>query len=369
MSESLDIAGTATSVFSEYVEYLGKIERAQRQLAAIKSSEVEIATTPKDVVHKIDKGVLYRYRPRETGTAITPTIIIYGLIGRQTMIDLQENRSLVRNMVDRGVDLYEVNWGNPSRADRWLTLDDYIDGYIDEYVDFVRKQTGADKVNIFGICEGGTFCSAYAALYPQKVKNLVLTITPIDFHADQENEKLEHGFINVWSRNIGREVLDDLIDSNGCMPGEFMSYVFQMMTPMRSLTKYNMDLVEIAKDEKTLLNFLRMEKWIADRPDHPAEAAKQWFKDYYLDNKLVKGEVVIADKQVDLANITMPVLNVFATHDHIIPPTCSSALGKYVGTDDYTDLEVSAGHVGLFVSGKSQKIVAPSIIDWLSERN
>ena len=70
-----------------------------------------------------------------------------------------------------------------------------------------------------------------------------------------------------------------------------MGSVFSMMTPMRTLTKYNLDLLEVMDDKKKLLNFLRMEKWIADRPHHPGEAAKQWLKDLYQDNKLVKGEL------------------------------------------------------------------------------
>ena len=81
-------------------------------------------------------------------------------------------------------------------------------------------------------------------------------------------------------------------------------------------------------DEKKLLNFLRMEKWLADRPHHPGEAAKQWLKDLYQDNKLVKSEFELAGRKVDLAKITMPVLNIFAKDDHIIPPQTSQALGE-----------------------------------------
>ena len=99
-----------------------------------------------------------------------------------------------------------------------------------------------------------------------------------------------------------------------------MSFVFSMMTPVSALTKYNLGLFDVMDDEKKLLNFLRMEKWLADRPDHPGEAAKQWLKDLYQDNKLVKGEFTLGGAKVDLKRITMPVLNVFAEEDHIIPP-------------------------------------------------
>jgi acyl CoA:acetate/3-ketoacid CoA transferase alpha subunit len=68
-----------------------------------------------------------------------------------------------------------------------------------------------------------------------------------------------------------------------------MSSVFSMMTPMRSLTKYNVDLIDVVDDEAKFMNFLRMEKWLADRPHHPGEAAKQWLKELYQENRLANG--------------------------------------------------------------------------------
>jgi polyhydroxyalkanoate synthase len=98
-----------------------------------------------------------------------------------------------------------------------------------------------------------------------------------------------------------------------------MGAVFSMMTPMRSLSKYNVELLDVVDDETKLLNFLRMEKWLADRPHHPGEAAKQWLKDLYQENKLIKNNWELGGRRVDLKNVTMPVLNIYAEADHIIP--------------------------------------------------
>ena len=155
-----------------------KIAKGTKLFEEIRDEHVEIATTPKDEVWRQNKVTLYRYRPVTEQKVKTPVLIAYGLIGRYTMADLQEDRSLVRNLLDLGVDLYVVDWGNPSRADRWLTLDDYIDGYLDGCVQFIRERHGIDKVSLLGICEGGVFTTCYAALHPDTVKNLVLTITP-----------------------------------------------------------------------------------------------------------------------------------------------------------------------------------------------
>jgi poly[(R)-3-hydroxyalkanoate] polymerase subunit PhaC len=345
-----------------------KIARGTELFSKLRDQEVTIATTPKDEVWRQDKVTLHHYRPLAEKKVPTPVLIVYGLIGRYTMADLQEDRSLVRNLLNLGVDLYVVDWGNPSRADRWLTLDDYIDGYLAECVRFISQQHAIDNVSLLGICEGGVFTTCYAALHPGTVKALVLTITPIDFHGDTVESRLGHGFINLWTRSLTPEDIDRLIEAYGNLPGEFMGSVFSMMTPMRTLMKYNLDMLEVMDDEKKFLNFLRMEKWIADRPHHPGEAAKQWLKDLYQDNKLIKNTFTINGRQVNLSNITMPVLNVFAKDDHIIPPATSQALGAKVGTRDYTELALPGGHVGVFVGGKSQALLGSGIAKWLAER-
>src|SRR4051795_5499508 len=267
-----------------------KMFKATQLIANTRDEDVAIGTTPKHLVMRRDKVELFHYEPMAQATATTPVLLAYGLIGRYTMADLQPDRSLVRSLLSKGLDLWLIDWGQPSRAERWLSIDDYVDDYIDAAVDRIAKETGHDKVSLLGICEGGVFTTCYAALHPQTVKGMVLTITPIDFHGDTVENRLGHGFINLWTRSLTREDVDRLIEAYGNLPGEFMGSVFSQMTPMRTLMKYNLDLLEVVDDDKKFLNFLRMEKWLADRPHHPGEAAKQWLKELYQDNKLVRSE-------------------------------------------------------------------------------
>ncbi|WP_439370316.1 class III poly(R)-hydroxyalkanoic acid synthase subunit PhaC [Bradyrhizobium sp. PMVTL-01] len=352
-----------------FAEMSDKLLKAGKLLSAIKDADVDVGATPKTLVMRRDKVELFRYTPLTEQKVKTPVLLAYGLIGRYTMADLQEDRSLVRSLLRQGLDLWLVDWGQPNRSERWLTIDDYVDDYIHAAVERVCRETGHDKIMLLGICEGGVFTTCYAALHPDKVKGLVLTITPIDFHADRDDPDAHHGLLNVWTRSLDRADIDRLVDVYGGLPGEFMSSVFSLMTPMRSLTKYNIDLIDVIDDEAKLMNFLRMEKWLADRPAHPGEAAKQWLKDLYQDNKLVKGEFELSGRRVDLSKLTAPVLNVFALNDHIIPPTCSRALGAHVGTKDYSEIELPGGHVGLFVSSKSQGSLSKGISEWLSARD
>ena len=347
-----------------------RLAEGTKLFGEVKDEDVQIATTPKDEVWRQDKVTLYRYRPLADRQSIRiPVLICYGLIGRYTMADLQEDRSLIRNLLNLGVDLYVIDWGNPSRAERFVNLDDYIEGYLAGCIEYISAQNEGEKVNLLGICEGGVFTTCYAALHPEDVNGLILTITPIDFHAKGASDRKGHGYINVWTRNLAPEDIDRLVEAHGSLPGEFMGSVFSMLTPMRTMTKYNLDLLEVMDDKKKFLNFLRMEKWIADRPHHPGEAAKQWLKDLYQDNKLVRNELELGGRKVDLGNISCPVLNIFATDDHIVPPATSQGLGPVVGTKDYTELPLPGGHIGVFVGGKGNAVLGPSIVDWLKKHD
>jgi polyhydroxyalkanoate synthase len=161
---------------------------------------------------------------------------------------------------------------------------------------------------------------------PKKVKSLTLTITPIDFHAGAKDAPLHHGLIGLWARSMTPTTSTGLIEANGNLPGELMSFVFSMMTPVNALTKYNLGLFDVMDDEKKLLNFLRMEKWLADRPTIPGEAGQAVAEGPLPGQPDGEGRVQARRHQVDLKKIDMPVLNVFAEEDHIIPPKSTPGL-------------------------------------------
>ncbi|MFM7439320.1 MAG: DUF3141 domain-containing protein, partial [Snowella sp.] len=154
----------------------------------------------------------------------------------------------------------------------------------------------------------------------------------------------------------------------GNIPGDFLNLEFIMLKPQAlSIQKY-LDLPEIMDKEDKLLNFLRMEKWIFDSPDQAGEAYRQFLKDFYQGNKLIKGEVKLNGQRVELRNLQMPILNLYAEKDHLVPAASSLALGDYVGTKDYTVRSFPVGHIGMYVIGKVQQNLPPVIANWLKER-
>jgi polyhydroxyalkanoate synthase subunit PhaC len=363
----------ATAVVDELAKLIDtqrRLAETARQLAVTRDRDVDLATTPKTEVLRIGDKVLYHCSRPDGSAAPGPAVLVaYALVGRYTVLDLQPDRSFVGGLLEAGLDVYVIDWGHPNRACRYDDLGDYVDGYLDAFVDGVRAETGQDAINLLGICQGGVLSLCYSALFPEKVRNLVLTVTPVDFHADQEEPHPGRGFMNVWARSLEEADIDLVVETLGNFPGDIGGVAFTMMTPMRSLAKYNLTLVEASQDEAKLMNFLRMEKWLADRPAHAGAAARQWLHDLYRENRLLRGELVLCGRRVDLGKVQMPILNIYTETDHIIPPPMTRALRGRTGTSDYTEFVAKGGHIGVMVAGGStRRQLREEISGWIAAR-
>ena len=350
----------------EIAEINRKVTKGLEFLSDLKDEDIKIGQTPKETIYTQDKLKLYRYKPVVDKPHKTPLLIVYALVNRYLVADLQPDRSLVSNLLSEGMDVHLIEWGDPMPADKYLTIEDYVDGYLNDCIDFLRERYKVDKIHLFGICQGGTLSTCYSALYPEKINTLTLTVTPIDFHAARVEHRPDWGLLFNWGRGVD---VDLMIDAYGNVPADLLNVSFLMVAPFSlNFGKYN-DLIDILDNEKALMNFLRMEKWLFNGPDSAGEAYRTFVKEFLQNNKLVKNQIEIGGRRVDLGDITMPVHNVYATKDHIVPPPCTVALGKYVGTDDYEELPIETGHIGIYVGGKPQKILAPSVSQWIRHRD
>jgi polyhydroxyalkanoate synthase len=341
----------------EMADYSRKLGQGIENL--MNAGEIDTGVTPKHPVYQEDKLTLYRYEtPEGVEPQDVPLLIVYALVNRPYMTDIQENRSTIRGLLETGQDVYLVDWGYPDGADLSLTMDDYINGYLDRCVDHICEAHGIDRINVLGICQGGTFSLCYSSLHPEKVRNLVTMVTPVDFQTPDN-------VLSAWVKHVD---VDLLVDTLGNIPGEMLNWTFLSLKPFSLTGQKYVNMVDVLDDPDKVKNFLRMEKWIFDSPDQAGETFRQFIKDFYQHNKLLKGEVQIGSQVVDLGNITCPVLNIYALQDHLVPPDASKALNGRTGSDDYTELAFPGGHIGIYVSGKAQKEVTPAIGNWLNER-
>ena len=321
--------------------------------------DFDYGATTKQEVWRDGKVVLYRFIGDKAPTATVPLLIAYALVNRPYMVDLQANRSIVKGLLERGEDVYILDWGYPDRSDRFLTLEDYIERFLRGAVDHLRRGSGLDAINLLGICQGGTFALSYAALHPERVRNLITMVTPVDFHT--ADNMLAH-----WTRDLD---VDLFVDTLGNVPADMMNACYLTLKPWRLLVQKYVGMVDILDDAAALEDFLRMEKWIFDSPDQAGEAFRQYIKQFYQGNGFVNGGIVIGERDVHLGLVEMPVLNIFAEQDHLVPPDASRALRDLVGTQDYSELSFRGGHIGIYVSGRAQTQVPAAIHDWLAQRS
>lgn len=341
----------------EMLEFNRKLAEGLKTLTEI--GKIEVGTTPKESVYQEDKLTLYRYKPVVDKPNPTPILIVYALVNRPYMMDLQPDRSLIKNLLAVGQDIYLIDWGYPDRTDRYLTLDDYINGYLHRCVNAIGNRHGLDKINLLGVCQGGTLSLCYSAIFPHKIKNLITMVTPVDF-------KTPDNLLSHWLQPID---IDLLVDTLGNIPGELLNWAFLSLKPLRLTGQKYLDMIDNLNNTETAKNFLRMEKWIFDSPDQAGEAFRQFAKDFFKHNKLIKGQLTIGEHKVDLSNVTMPVLNIYATEDHLVPPAASKALSNYIGSQEYTEKSFQGGHIGIYVSARAQQQIPLLIAKWLEARN
>ena len=187
----------------------------------------------------------------------------------------------------------------------------------------------------------------------------ITMVTPVDFHTADN-------MLSNWNREID---VDLLVDTLGNIPADMMNLTYLMLKPWRLFAQKYVGMVDILDDRKAMEDFLRMEKWIFDSPDQAGEAFREFNTQFFQRNGFVKGGVRVGDEDVHLGMVEMPVLNIYAEQDHLVPPDASRALRGLVGSDDYTELSFKGGHIGIYVSGRAQKEVPQTIHDWLAKRS
>lgn len=313
--------------------------------------------SPKDEIWRSGKLRLYRYRPIARPAGGAPLLIVYALVNRPYMMDLQEDRSLIRGLLAEGLDVYLIDWGYPDGADRFTTLADYIDGHIAACVEQILGIHRLDALNILGVCQGGVFSLCFSALYPELVRNLITMVTPVDFHTPAD-------LLSKWARKIDVAAWVGV----GNVSGDILNELFLSLMPFRLRHQKYVELARGSADRARLENFMRVEQWIFDSPDQAGAAFREFILWFYQENRLAGNRLEIAGRKVDLHALRLPMLNLIGRKDHLVPPAASAALQRLAGSDDFTSLEFDLGHIGMYISARAQREVPAAIAHWLAAR-
>ena len=158
-----------------------------------------------------------------------------------------------------------------------------------------------------------------------------------------------------------------MLDVYGNAPAEWLQSSFQMLKPVQNYFEKYLTLYENMEDEKFLEDFFAMETWLNDNIPVAGETFRQFVKLLFQRNQLIKGELEIGGHRVDLKDITCPVLNLTAKHDHLVPCSQSLPFNDAVGSTDRKSINFAAGHIGMAVGSKAHRDLWPEACAWLAK--
>jgi len=336
--------------------------------------------TPSQKICELEKYSLFRYdRPipsttekggmsisqeKEYSSSSPPVLVIYAFINRHYILDLLPEVSVVRNLLNQGLDIFATDWGTPSAYDKSLTIGHFVNRYIDKSIDFIRKITKSDKVSLFGYCWGGDLALMYAALHPEKVKNLITIATPGDFD-------LDNSLLSVWTKAMKEHYI---LDAFGNLPGMVLNAAFILRNPVEYGHKY-FHFFEQPRDLESIAEFFATETWLYDSPPIIGEIYREFAEYCYKQNLLIKNKMRIEgadnnDVVVNLKNINVPFLNVVAEKDDLVASNSSKALDNALTeSHDRNLIEFESGHVGLMIGKNAHKELWPKVGEWINKHS
>lgn len=313
----------------------------------------------RELVFCYDKLKLYHYHPRKKKTKKAkqniPTLVVFATVNRPEILDLFPERSLIGGLLQQELDVYLLDWGYPTDEDKHISFADYIE-YLRITIDALRDYSGSKKINLLGVCQGGLISLCYATLY-RTLQNLILISTPVDFHT-------KDNLIGQFMQGLD---LTALQKNNHNIAGDLLTQFFIYLRPFELIGKKYLRYVDNIFDETATKNFLQVEKWLHDAPDQTLQSFYDFIHYFYKKNLLMQEKLILNKKKIDLKKVKVPVLNIMASSDEIIPPSASSALKEKIGTKNYEELMFPSGHIGIYVSEKVGKALPLAIGLWLQK--
>jgi polyhydroxyalkanoate synthase subunit PhaC len=341
----------------DYVDWMFNSYIQNMMSLATSSILKEYQLSPHDIIYLKGKTRLLHYhsiKEKEEENNSKPLLIIYAPINRFHIMDLNPKRSVVRNLLSNGLDIYLLDLGYPTKEDDKLSLDDYVD-YVKYAVQAILKKEEEEerqgqrqenkKISILGYCWGGILALIYTALEATKttqsdddnntVKSLALMATPVDF--SKENTILAN-----WSKAVN---IDKMIHEFGDMNGQILDIAFAMRNPPRYTFDKYFKLFKKLYDKEFVNTFIDVERWLYDTPPVPGNLHRQIINNCYKDNLLIANKMKIDDNYIDLRNITVPVLIIDAEKDDLVTTESAIAVSDYVSSREKDFLKSPGGHV------------------------
>jgi polyhydroxyalkanoate synthase len=344
---------------------LQRIEESARTLVRVSTSRASVAQTPKQVIWTLNKAKLYRYIPVVSAEQRhkVPLFLVFALMNRPYILDLRPGHSFIEYMVKQGYDVYLLDWGAPGPEDKGLKFDDYALDYLPRTMRKLKAASGSDEFSMLGWCIGAILTTISAALQPDSgLKNLILLTAPLDF-----TDKKAGGFVrwvNDWYFDP-----EKIIEAFDNVPGEMIDYGGKALKPVENYIGSYLTLWDNLDDPRIVQSWHAMNTWVTDLIPMAGATYRQLIQEFYRENRLIEGKLIIRGERVDLSHIRANLLNVIALADHISPPCQSESIMTKVSSQDQLLLKVKGGHIGMMAGSGALKYTWPHIDSWLATRS
>jgi polyhydroxyalkanoate synthase len=361
MSEAQTQTPNGTETGTEALKLAKNLQTFNRLL----TTDARIAQTPKEVVWTLNKAKLYRYIPvvAEAQRKRLPLFMVFAIMNRPHVLDLRPGHSFVEYMLQHGYDLYLLDWGAPGPEDSQLRFDDYVLDYLPRAIRKFKSVTGCEEFSMLGWCLGALISALYASLRPNDgLKNLLLLTAPLDF-----SDKASGGF-SRWTNDPAFNA-DRIVETFGNIPGEMIDTGAKLLKPVENLLGTYVNLWENIDNPKVVESWHAMNTWVRDIIPMAGEAYRQLINEFFKENRLMNGTLVLRGEHVDLGKLKANLLNVIAEADHITPPCQSERVMERVGSQDKEVFRVRGGHIGIMAGSGAEKTTWPHIEQWLATRS
>jgi polyhydroxyalkanoate synthase len=281
-------------------------------------------------------------------------------ISRPYIFDLLPGGSFVEHMTREGFDFYLLDWGVFGPEDDGLTFEECVAKILPRMARKVLETSGVRELSVLGYCMGAPLSASFVASHPEiPVRNFINMAGPIDFS--------KIGLFGLWLDRRYFNV-DRLVDTVGAIPADMVKAGFKLLKPTMDLST-GLNLWWNLWNDKYVEGFAALNKWANEYVAFPAEFFRQWVKDFYQDNRLVRGDLVFDGRPVKLGNIRCPILVVGAKEDYIAPPDCVRALVDAVSSVDKEYTELPGGHISLIAGRGAAVHCWPRVSGWLAPRS
>ena len=270
-----------------------------------------LAVTPGKVVFQNELLQLIQYSPTTEKVFGTPLLIVPPWINKFYILDLTAKKSFIKYIVEQGFTVFVVSWVNPDGRLAHKTFEDYMKEGLLAATDAVTRETGVKKPHVLGYCVAGTLLASTLAYLAgrgeDRFESATFLTAQIDF--------TKAGDLLIFIDEPQLKALEQMMAERGFLDGSRMASVFNMLRPQDLIWPYIVNNYLLGKKPFPFdLLF-----WNQDSTRMPAANHSWYLREFYLENKLAKGQMTLGGVRLDMSKVKLPVYELAAREDHIAP--------------------------------------------------